>query len=293
MEKAVIIAVLFLSPGIVLAQEGFEADRMQACLTGSGLAHACYPEDQAQGLLFGMATNWAHHVLKLQDSEGETWLVKDRVTVSTAGAYRFSNGLQLGMGMDWIAHQDGDATDSKGAPMGLGTGIGRTWIKSSLDLNIGRSLLARIETGLVFPSPNPSILGAPGHPRWSMGLRLGARWWFVHPVFAIGASFGENQNFRDITRDNSIYWDTGLEVSSPDWWWGVFAETFGITRMSAAFSSKSNNYIESLLGAKMKLPGEVEIVLGLSMGITGPGAPLLRPMFLVRIIPKKIILENE
>lgn len=296
MEKVAIIVVMLLLPGFSLAQEGFEADPMQPCLTGPGLIHACYPGTQGPGLVFGSAINWAHNLLKIKndgDLSSDTWLVRDRVSISTAMGFRYENGFQFSLGMDWIAEQTGEATDGMGAPTNMGTGIGRTWIETSIDFAKAQSIKASLVTGLVFPSPNPSILAAPGLPRWKIGLRICADWWLFHPLVGIGLRFGEDQNFRDISRNNSIYWDAGLEFSDKNWSWGIFFESYGIAGLNAPLSSEANNYAESLAGARIKIFDKIEVLLGVAMGITGPGAPQIRPISIFRIIPEKIILENE
>ncbi len=296
MSKPILISLLLMVPGQSLAQEGFEADLMQPCLAGPGLAHACYPGAQGNGLVFATSVNWAHHLLKLHDDENDTpgtWLVEDRVTVSTAMGFRYESGFRFSIGLDWIARQQGQQTDGVGAPMDMATGMGKSWIQSSVDLLRHPNINVSMETGLVFPSPNPSILAAPGRVRWKMGLRASLNFWLLHPLLAVGVRFGENQNFSDITRDNSIYWDTAIEVTKSSWMWGVFVEAFGITRMSTPFSSRANDYSEALAGARIRLLDDLEIVVGASMGIRGPGAPLIRPMAVFRIFPEKITLENE
>lgn len=296
MAKLALISALFMYPGVCLAQEGFEADPMQACIVGPGLIHACYPGARQGGVLFGTAIHWAHHLLRIQDTEQEnesTWLVQDRVSMDTAIGFRSKNGFQLSVGVDWITHQVGERTDAMGAPMNMAAGIGKTWIQSSLEIMTTSAINMSMETGLVFPSPNPSILAAPGLVRWKIGAKISANWWLLHPLLGVGLRFGEDQRFRDLIRDNGLYWDAALEFSDEDWPWGIFIEAFGITRLSEPFSSEANNYAESLMGARLKLFSCFEILLGASMGITGPGAPQIRPIVIFRLLGEKNHLGNR
>jgi hypothetical protein len=281
-----IIVLLTIMTSAASAQEGFEADRLSPCLGPSGVVSTCRPVAPAGLLSAGLGLDWSYHLLAVETADGlETrWVVEQRTSVRTGLAVAAHRRLVLSAGLDGVIHQSGWRTDARGASLPISGALGRTWL-GLLALAHGESWPVRLGLGvrLVLPALEPAALAAPARPRWHLTLLMDAPTEWLQPALNIGFAFGENIHYRDVTRDETLYYRLGSTIGRQAWPAQGLVELSGVTRLEAPFQGRTGQTLEGLAGLMFRPASGTELLLVTAWGVVGPSAPAVRILALIRM----------
>jgi OmpA-OmpF porin, OOP family len=283
--KAVVCALLALSPGQLKADERLALNRFEPSEPGSRWFTADSLElSGSRKLALGVVTDWAHKPLVAYGADGEalTVMSRDQVFVHARGSVVIVDGVRVGVAVPLLVHQTGSVIDMAEGPYQVDEGVALGDVRLSGDLRIvGREGEAFTAAGgLVMYVPTGSREALAGEnqprlqPRFQVAGELGT---FVYAARA-GVLFRPRRaSIADETIGSELMLGGAAGVQAIDRRLLVGPVFMLATPLQSDILSGWNTPFEAQLAASYDVGDDVRVGTAFGPGLSqGLGAPELR-----------------
>ena len=226
--------------------------------------------------------DYAGTPLKIETGDG-TAALEGMMSLTLAGAIGILDFLEVGVALPFIAYEHFSdafrtaASERAFSPQRGVTGDMQVRIKGAILQDLSGFSLG---VGAIFSLPTgqeKAFSGDPtfwGRPYVALDYAIGP----VELMLNLGFTFRRKAEFLDYTSSHGFNYGFGVNYHAIENWLDVKGEIYGETPMSGKASESNHQSAEYLLGATVKTPIDLNIVLGAGSGI---GAGVKNPQYRV------------
>lgn len=282
----ILVLWLILAPaGMVRAQAGWSADRLETAPAMDGLLTARGARLVPGRLEVALGTDWAYHLLgRAGPDHHTTWIVEHRLSLRAAVAYTPGRSMRLAAGFRGVPLQQGTRTDAAGAAVPLQPSMGGSWISATwaVPASLTPPVHLAVATTLVLPTAPAESLAGGTRSEVHMVALLSARLWWLRPVVNLGVAARPRTRFAELVIDDGLIYRAGLEFGPPAWPLAATAEIAGEVPLDNPGAGEPDGLVQTLVGLKISGLWGMEIQVGTGFGLMGAGSPAVRGLVVVR-----------